>query len=112
MKVAFDGIGHISATFAAENGEKGQVCAMAENGMVKPCADGDLFIGVMENLRKGVAGVQIHGFAEVAFTGAAPGLGYVKLAANGAGGVKVSDYGRACLVVSVDQADGKAIIEL
>ena len=65
MKVAFDGIGRISASFAADSGEEGQVCKMEANGKVAPCADGDAFIGVLEGIRKGVAGVQLHGFAEV-----------------------------------------------
>lgn len=112
MKVAFDGIGHISASFAADSGEQGMVCKMAGNGKVMPCADGDVFIGVMEIIRKGIAGVQLHGFAEVDYTGTAPGLGYVNLAANGNGGVKVLSGGRAYLVVSVDTGAKKAIIEL
>ena len=112
MKAAFEEIGRMSVTFAASSGEDGQVCAMAENGAVAPCADGQVFIGVMEGIRKGYAGVQLHGFAEVAYTGDVPGLGYVKLAANGTGGVKVSDGGREYLVVSVDENAMKAIIEL
>ena len=53
MKVAFDQIGHISATFAADSGEAGQVCKMAGNGKVAPCGAGEEFIGVMEGIRKG-----------------------------------------------------------
>lgn len=112
MKVAFEEIGVIRASFTADSGENGQVCKMAANGKVAPCADGDQFIGVMEGVRKGVCGVQIHGFAEVSYTGTAPGLGYVNLAANGSGGVKVSSGGRAHLVVSVDENAMKAIMEL
>ena len=112
MKVAFEEIGRISASFAADSGENGQVCKMEENGKVAPCADGEAFIGVMEGLRKGVCGVQLHGFAEVGYTGTAPAVGYVGLAANGSGGVKVSASGRSHLVVSVDENEMKAIIEL
>lgn len=112
MKVAFEEIGRIGASFAAESGEAGQVCKMAANGTVAPCADGENFIGVMEGLRKGICGVQIHGFAELDYTGTAPGLGYAKLAANGSGGVKVSTAGREYLVVSVDETAKKAIVEL
>lgn len=112
MKVAFEEIGHITATFAADSGEAGQVCKMEANGKVAPCADGDGFIGVMEGVRKGCTGVQLHGFAEVGFTGTAPNLGYVNLTADGNGGVKVSQSGRAYLVVSVDETAMKAIMEL
>ena len=112
MNVAFDGIGRISASFVAETGERGMVCKMAANGKVAPCADGDAFIGVVEGVRKGIAGVQLHGFAEVDYTGTAPALGYANLAANGNGGVKVLSGGRVHLVVSVDTVRMKAIIEL
>lgn len=112
MKVAFEEICAIRASFTADSGEKGQVCKMAANGKVAPCADGEPFIGVMEGVRKGICGVQIHGFAEVGYTGTAPGLGYVNLAANGSGGVKVSADGRSHLVVCVDEEAMKAVIEL
>lgn len=112
MKVAFNGIGHVSASFTAEGGEQGMVCKMADNGKVIPCADGDAFVGVMELVRGDIAGVQLHGFAELDYTGTAPGLGYTNLAANGQGGVKVLSGGRAYLVVSVDTARMKTIVEL
>lgn len=112
MKVAFEEIGRMSATFAATGGENGQVCKISANGTVAPCADGDVFCGVLEGVRKGFAGVQLEGFAEVGYTGTAPSLGYVNLAANGSGGVKTASAGRACLVVSVDTADQTVIIKL
>lgn len=112
MKVAFEEIGRLAATFAADAGEAGQVCKMDGNGKVAPCADGEQFIGVMEGIRKGFCGVQLHGFAEVGYTGAAPALGYAALAANGEGGVKVNSNGREHLVVFVDENAMKAIIEL
>ena len=112
MKVAFEEIGRVGVSFASDSGEAGQVCKMIGNGKVAPCADGEDFIGVVEGIRKGICGVQIHGFAELAYTGNAPGVGYVKLAANGSGGVKVSETGRAMLVVSVDETAKKATVEL
>lgn len=112
MKVSFEEIGHLSATFAADSGENGQVCKLSANGKVAPCADGDAFIGVMEGVRKGFTAVQLHGFAEVSYTGTAPSLGYVNLAANGSGGVKTATSGRSHLVVSVDTTAMTAIIEL
>lgn len=111
MKVSFEEIGYMSATFAAERGEAGQVCKMAGNGRVAPCADGDAFIGVLEGIRRGCAGVQIHGFVKVSYTGSAPSAGYIKLVANGNGGVKVGgtkDY----LVVGVDSNNMTLTIEL
>ena len=112
MKVSFEEIGRLSATFLAEEGEAGQVCRMTANGKVAPCGDGEAFIGIMEGVRKGVSAVQLHGFAQVGYTGTAPEVGYVNLAANGNGGVKVSSGARAYLVVSVDTSAMTAIIEL
>ena len=112
MKVAFDEIGRVAATFACEGGEVGKLCKMAADGKVALCAAGDDFIGMMESVRGGYAGVQIHGFAEVAYTGTAPNLGYTKLVSNGNGGVKTGDNGRAHLVVCVDENAMKAIVEL
>lgn len=112
MKVSYEEIGHISATFAASSGEAGQVCRMAGNGQVTPCADGEMFCGVMEGIRKGYTGVQLHGFAEVVYTGTAPNVGYVNLLANGSGGVKVGSAGRSYLAVSVDTANQTVVIEL
>lgn len=112
MKVAFEEIGHMSATFLAESGENGQVCKVSANGMVAPCADGEVFCGVMEGVRKGASAVQLHGFAEVSYTGTAPDLGYVNLVADGNGGVKVSADGREHLVVRIDTTAMTTIIEL
>ena len=112
MKVCFEDIGHMSATFAADNGEAGMVCKIIENGKVAPCGAGEKFCGVMEQIRKGFAGVQLKGFATVPFTGSAPALGYNELAANGEGGIQVAAGGRQHLVVWVDEATMHAIIEL
>ena len=112
MKVSFEEIGHMSATFAADSGEAGQVCKISANGTVAPCADGEVFCGVRRGIRKGVTADQLHVLEEVSYTGTAPSLGYVNLAANGAGGVKAASAGRAHLVVSVDTTAMTAIIEL
>ena len=108
MKVCFEDIGHMSATFAVENGEGGMPVKVCANGTVKACADGEAFCGVMEGKRAGFAGVQLHGFVTLGYTGSAPALGYNELAADGQGGVKVSAGGRKCLVVSVEP-DGKSV---
>lgn len=108
MKVCFEEIGHMSATFACESGEGGQVVKVSANGTVTPCTDGDVFCGVMEGVRKGVSAVQLHGFVTLGYTGTAPDLGYNELLANGADGVKVGSGGKKCLVVSVD-TDAKAV---
>ena len=112
MNVSFEEIGHISATFATDSAQVGTLCKMAENGKVAPCEAGNAFCGKVESVRKGFAGVQLHGFAEVAFTGSAPKVGYQILVADGNGGVKVHTAGESYLVVSVDDSTKTAIIEL
>ena len=112
MKVAFEEIGRVSVSFAAEAGEAGQVCKLVGNGKVGPCGAGDVFAGVLEGIRKGIAGVQIHGFAEVSYSGSDPEAGFVKLAADGQGGVSKMDTGREHLVVWVDKAGKKLMMEL
>ena len=104
MKVCFEDIGHMSATFAAQSGEGGQPVKVSGNGVVSACADGEVFCGVMESLRGGYAGVQLHGFVTLPYSGTAPTLGFNTLVANGNGGVKAASGGRAHLVVSVDSA--------
>ena len=111
MKVCFEDIGHIGATFGAESGESGKVCKVSGNGMVAVCGDGETFCGVMESFRKGFAGVQLHGFATVAYSGTAPALGYQALVADANGGVKAGGS-KEYLVVSVDENTMHAVIEL
>lgn len=112
MKVAFDEIGHMSATFATDSAQVGILCKMAENGKVTACQDGNEFCGRVESVRNGFAGVQLHGFTQVSFTGTAPKLGYAILVADGKGGVKAHTAGKSYLVVSVDDTAKTAIIEL
>ncbi len=112
MHVSFEEIGRISATFTADTATVGGVCALVDNGKIGAATDGGSFIGVVESFRAGAAGVQLHGFAEVVYTGSAPALGFVTLAANGSGGVKTAASGRSCLVIAVDTAAKTAVIEL
>ena len=111
MHVSFEEIGHLSATFGCDKCTAGQVCKVSENGRVAPCADGERFCGVLESVRTGHAGVQLHGFAEVSYTGAAPAVGYTGLQADGHGGVKAAGT-VSYLVVSVDTGSKTAVIEL
>lgn len=111
MKVSFEQIGHMSATFRVDSGEDGQVVKVSGDGAVAACADGDKFCGVLEGVRKGYGGVQLHGFATVAYSGTAPAVGYAGLLADGSGGVKTGS-GREHLVVSVDTVSKTCVIEL
>lgn len=112
MKVCFEDIGHMSATFAVASGEGGEPVKITGNGTVAVCGDGEVFCGVMESLRGGFGAVQMHGFVTMAYSGSAPALGYTELIANGEGGVKVASGGRKCLVVSVDSEAAAVTFEL
>ena len=92
----------MSATFAVRDGQGGEPVKVCDGGTVCACGDGDVFCGVLESLRGGHGGVQLHGFVTLPYTGNAPALGYNSLLANGGGGVKTGNGGRNCLVVHVD----------
>ena len=111
MKVSFDEIGRVSATFQVESGEGGQVVMVTGNGSVEACADGDVFCGVLEGVRKGYGSVQLHGFVTLPYSGAAPAVGYMSLAADGSGGIR-SGNGNEYLVVSVDTVAKTCVIKL
>ena len=112
MNISYEGIGHMSVTFPANGCEAGQVCKMGSDGCVTACLAGEAFCGVAESVSGSQAGVQIHGFAEISYTGTAPVTGYVNLSADGNGGIKADSAGKGYLVVKVDTAAQTAVIEL
>lgn len=110
-KVSFEDIGGVVATFAAQEGmsQQAQVVKITANGEVGPCADGESFCGVALAGAEQFAAVQVKGFVEVAAAGEI-GLGWVKLAADGNGGVKTADTGHEYLVVKYDSAAAFAVV--
>lgn len=112
MNISYEQIGHVGVTFPAEGCAAGQVCKMGTAGKVAPCTAGDKFCGVVETVHGSQAGVQLHGFAKVSYTGTAPDMGYTNLSGDGSGGVKVDTAGKSYLVVQVDTAAMTAVIEL
>lgn len=90
----------------------GQLCKMNLLGQTDKCADGDWFFGMvkeayeseMEN-RFGL--VQTAGYVTVPYTGSTPSCGYIKLTADGQGGVRLAntvagETGREYLAIDVD----------
>lgn len=107
-KFSFEGIGQEVVTFMAdENAENGCPVKVSENMKVSPCADGNVFAGIAISGDDGAKAVVIRGYVTAAYTGTAPALGYVTLAANGAGGVKAASGGRPVIVCEVDTANSK-----
>ena len=112
MNYCYKGIGEISATFETVDGATipvGAPVKLADYGKVAACENGDEFIGVVESCRAGCAAVQLCGGVQVVYSGTEPEAGYVKLVADGAGGVCVGE-GREYLVLAA--ANGAAEIML
>ncbi len=82
----------------------GYPVGMSGNNQVADAADGVVPVGVALHVRRGIAAVQVRGYMELPYSGTAPALGWVNLAANGQGGVKTLAAGKSCLVVNVDTA--------
>lgn len=99
-KISFEGIGAVSATFCAEEGvTAGHVVKMGGDAKVEPCGDGEGFCGVTLFVREGYAAVQVGGLAQVKCADSGVTAGFVKLSADGNGGVKKDESGREYLVV-------------
>lgn len=114
MKISFEGIGQIVATFAMASGvEAGMAVAVTADGTVGKGTAGAAPCGVVLAAREDSCAVQVGGFVRVAYTGTAPTVGYGTIGLDGNGGIKtVSTGGLTCLIAQVD-TDGKtAVIKL
>ncbi len=108
MKVSFEGIGESVVSFynsATSAATAGAPVKISGNGEVSACADGNRFFGYALSCDTDFAAVQTAGYIELGYTGTAPAVGFVKLAANGTGGVKAAETGGEFLVVNVDTAN-------
>jgi hypothetical protein len=113
MNIAFDGIREVVVTFlATEDTQAGDLVKISDQGTVAPCQAGDKFCGQVLSVEDGAAAVQMGGFLTVNCASGCPALGYVTLAADGAGGVKTADTGREVLVVATDTNALTAVIDL
>lgn len=113
-KIGFEGIGEVVITFGAKNGTAaGQTVKMTGDSEVGPCVAGDKPCGVVIAVESGLAAVQMEGFATLATSGSGIAPGWVKLVADGMGGVKAdAANGRECLVVSADVMSDTAVVRL
>ncbi len=108
MSVAFYGTQETVLSFEAGAVTPGYPVAISQNNTVADAANGIAPAGVALHVREGIAAVQLHGFAELPYSGTTPARGWVRLAADGAGGLKSDANGISCLVVSVDET-GKTL---
>lgn len=112
MKISYEGIGYLAVTFPAGDCVTGDVCCLSTNGEAASCGNGESFCGVTEEVKEGMAAVQVEGFAKVYYSGTDFVPGYAKLTANGYGGVVANTSGKEYLVASVDTYEKTAIIKL
>lgn len=103
MKVCFDDIGAKTVTFqCGDDVTCGAAVKVISYGEVSSCNAGDEFCGVADTVNSGCAGVKMGGFVKCAYTGAKPDAGFAALAADGNGGVCVTEGAKEYLVVDAD----------
>lgn len=106
MSTSYGGIGHVSVTFPNKSGTEAAPCRLNSDGQIISCSNGEQFMGVVEHIRGDYCSVQVQGFVQVAVTGTVPNPGYVKLSANGSGGVAADSItGTGYWVVASGDAD-------
>lgn len=114
MKISFEGIGQVLATFAVEDtAVEGGAVTLTANGTMGLGGAGDPLCGVL--LRRELDGfgtVQVEGMVCLGWSGSAPEVGYAALACDGTGGVMTAEDGAGCLVVSVDEDSRTAVVKL
>lgn len=104
--VSMEGIAQECATFyTAVELSPGVPCKMSAKLAVGRCNDGDDFIGVVTKREGNLCSVIFRGFVTVTFSGTVPNYGFVGLAADGAGGVKVSSTAVKRLIVATDNVN-------
>ena len=112
MKIAFDNIGDLSATFLSHNAEKGNVVTMYSPKAVTPASD---FVGVCTFSDGGAATVKVKGFVTVSYTGDMVAPGVRKIICSGPDSIRLAadeEIGREVLVVDADSTAKIATILL
>lgn len=105
MKVSFEGLGDMVATFInGGDAENGKLVKLSDNDTVSVASDGAVFVGMCIHADKAFADVKLSGSVTCPYTGTAPAVGYAKLVSAGEGAVKVATSGREYLVLKVDTA--------
>ena len=95
-----------------KNIDAGMAVTLENSSKAKLPSANEHFCGVCTTERGIYLNVVLKGHTTVKYTGTAPVIGFNKLAADGAGNVKVSDNGRLILVTDVDTVSKKIDIIL
>lgn len=111
--ISYEGVGQMMATFQCGEAVKmGQVVKVSNDSTVAPCAAGERIAGMAVVVRDGFASVQLSGFIAVKAAGVST-TGWVKLSADGSGGMKADEgAGTPYLVVQTDADAQTAVILL
>ncbi|MDO4749598.1 MAG: hypothetical protein Q4A39_02020 [Eubacteriales bacterium] len=90
MNISFDSIGQTAVTFCNNSSapaKAGDCVCMSANAEVSAAGANKRFFGVALSADDSFAVVQTAGVVSLPFSGTAPSVGWVKLAANGENGV-------------------------
>ncbi|MCR4614798.1 MAG: hypothetical protein K5756_01425 [Clostridiales bacterium] len=105
MSISYKGFNNKQLTFKAGGTvTENTPVKLSSNDTVSVCSSGDEFAGIAGQVRNGLAAVQMSGAVTLPYTGTTtPTVGYISLAADGEGGVKVpASGGKKVLAVNVD----------
>lgn len=113
MNVYLNGFDRKEVTFnASSTAKEGKTVSLINKTTVGASSVDTNFLGICVSVRSGMASVVLRGYVTVSYSGTAPSLGYSKIAADGTGGIKLSDSGRDILVADVDLINGTCGIVL
>lgn len=104
MNTYLNGFDRKEVTFiAGATTTEGNTVNLLSKSTVGASPAGSDFTGVCTLVRNGMASVVLRGYVTVPYSGTAPSIGYNKLAADGNGGVQLSEDGRHILVADIDR---------
>lgn len=107
MNVSLNGFAEAIITLhMAGSAAKGAPVSINANLTAAPSGADEPFAGFLSAAPKGgCAGVQVGGYVEAPYSGAAPALGHTALAADGSGKIKTAAGGPLRLVLKVDETN-------
>lgn len=109
MKVSFEGIGSMTATFEADGVAAGDMVKVTANGKVAKCADSDVPVGVAQSIWGDVATVQIGGYVRVPCDGGLT-VGWQTVNVSGDKLKTAEEGGRGLMVVDVQNGIAGVIL--
>lgn len=114
MSVSFNGFGEKLLTFKnASAVTAGYPVKVSANDTVAACSAGDSFCGFAVESDSAYACVKLGGVVTAQYSGTAPTVGFIKLAAAASGKVAVAaSGGREYLVLAVDSTEGTVTFSL